>query len=690
MSIRKKLTSSFLLVALLVGVLRFFGYSNLKDTANQVDVITEQETPALAKLSEIKSFILEAVEEAFAYPLLDEPQEKVEFFDNLEQFDTSVGEFREIAHIGQRGQEEETELLHQIVSAKEATAISARNMFESYERDGAVNLSHVADFEADIDRLIPLIDQFLEIENREVAEAQQDIQATIANQERLTVIVVSVAVLLAIGLGIFVSRSISIPVNRLKDAAEELGKGNLGVRANVEGGDEIGSLATSFNQMAAALQQGHELESANANLEEKVEERVRELRDANEQLLAETRERQQLEEQLRQSQKMEAIGRLAGGVAHDFNNLLTPIMGYAQMEMAKLPSGDRSGSSLEQIHKAAERAANLTRQLLAFSRHQIVKHEVLNLNDLIIDLDRLLRRLLGHDIELVTLPSSTLDLVKADPGQIELVIINLAVNARDAMPNRGKLTIETANITLGETGDESGALQHSDASSGPHVMLSVTDTGGGMTKEVQSRIFEPFFTTKEEGKGTGLGLSTCFGIASQSGGHIEVQSDLGQGTTLKLYLPSTESAIRAGVGSGESETPGVSLGGTETVLLAEDEPLVRKLVVQVLRDRGYQVMAAATGQEALKIFQSQEPDSVHMLLPDVVMPQMGGIELAQRITDIQPNTKVLFASGYTEEPLFLAGDPSQEIRFIQKPFLPDALALKVREVLDWQPAGAEV
>ncbi|MCH7620365.1 MAG: response regulator [Chloroflexi bacterium] len=430
------------------------------------------------------------------------------------------------------------------------------------------------------------------------------------------------------------------------------------------------------------VKQRRELEATNATLEE----RVRELKDANEQLLAETRERQQLQEQLQQSQKMEAIGQLAGGVAHDLNNMLTPIMGYAQMEMAKLPSGDSSSNSLEQIHKAAERAADLTRQLLAFSRRQVVEPKVIDLNDLIIDLDQMLRRLLGQDIELVTLPSGNLDLVEADPGQIEQVIMNLAINARDAMPNGGKLTIETANITL----DEPDALQRSEASSGPHVMLSVTDTGRGMTKEVQSRIFEPFFTTKEEGKGTGLGLATCFGIAKQSGGHIEVQSELGQGTTFKLYIPSTESAIEVREESSESETLSVSLGGTETVLLAEDEPLVRKLVAEVLRDQGYQVMEAATGQEALEIFQSQEPGSIQMLFTDVVMPQMGGIELAQRVMDIQPNTKVLFASGYTQEPLFLTVDPSQEIRFIQKPFLPDALALKVREVLDWEPARAEV
>ncbi len=444
-----------------------------------------------------------------------------------------------------------------------------------------------------------------------------------------------------------------------------------------------GSLvAIVWQGWSTIVMQRDRLESANTELETRVEERVRELRESNEQLLVETSQRQQLEEQLLQSQKMEAIGLLAGGVAHDFNNMLTPIMGFAQMEMAKLPAEDNSRDSLEQIHRAAERAAELTRQLLTFSRRQVAEPKVINLNDLIVDLDHMLRRLLGEDIELVTLPASTLDLVEADPGQIEQVIMNLAVNARDAMPNGGKLTIETANITL----DELGALQDPDASPDPYVMISVTDTGSGMTQEDQSRIFEPFFTTKEQGKGTGLGLATCFGIAKQSGGRIEVHSELGQGASFKLYLPRIESAVPAREESGTLDPSSVSLGGTETVLLAEDEPLVRKLMAQVLRDQGYQVMEAGTGQEALDIFQSVEENSIKLLLTDVVMPQMGGVELAQRVTDIQPNIKVLFASGYTQEPLLQSGASSLAIQFIQKPFHPDALALKVREVLDLEPS----
>ena len=243
-------------------------------------------------------------------------------------------------------------------------------------------------------------------------------------------------------------------------------------------------------------------------------------------------------------------------------------MGYAQMELAKLPLGDSSRSSLEQLHKAAERAASLTRQILDLSRRQVIEAEVIDLNDLMMDMDKMLRRLLGEDIELVTLPSDTLRLVKVGPGQIEQVILNLAVNARDAMPNGGKLSMQTTNIIL----HEAYALQHLDASPGPHVMLTITDTGSGITDEVKSKIFEPFFMTKEEGKGTGLGLAICFGIARQSGGHMEVQSQLGQGTTFKLYLPRTESATQVRHGSDESETPGVSLGGTETVILAQDEP----------------------------------------------------------------------------------------------------------------------
>jgi len=388
--------------------------------------------------------------------------------------------------------------------------------------------------------------------------------------------------------------------------------------------------------------QKRRLEAVNHQLQTTVDD----LEQSRLKLVKEIEERQQLEEERQQSQKMETIGQLAGGVAHDFNNLLTPVMGYAQMEMAKLPSGDSSSSSLEQIQRAAERAADLTRQLLAFSRRQVVQPKVINLNDLIIDLDQMLRRILGEDIELVTIPSSTLDLVEADPGQIGQGVMNLAVNARDAMPVGGKLTIETANITL----DAPDARQHSEASSGPHVVLSVADTGIGMTPGVLSRVFEPFSTTKEEGKGTGLGPATCFGIARQNDGHIEVESELGQGTTFKLYLPRAESPIQAREESTVSVASTDIPGGTETVLLAEDEPLVRKLVAQVLRDRGYQVVEAATGQEALEIFQSREPGSIEMVLTDVVMPQMGGVKLAQRITELEPNIKVLFASGIPKIP----------------------------------------
>ena len=386
-------------------------------------------------------------------------------------------------------------------------------------------------------------------------------------------------------------------------------------------------------------------------------------------------ERVRAEEQLSHAQKMESVGRLAGGVAHDFNNLLTAIMGYSQMSLREAPPESNLNNNLQEIQQATGRAANLTNQLLAFSRHQVIEPQVIDLNDLIINLDKMLRRLIGEDIELVTLPAADLQPVKADPGQIEQILVNLVVNARDAMPEAGKLTIETANVTL----DAEYVRQHGGASLGRHVMLTVSDTGMGISEEDQEHIFEPFFTTKEVGKGTGLGLATCYGIIQQSGGHMEVSSEPGQGTSFKVYLPVTEETYEAPpqiVGSS------ASLQGKETVLLAEDEPLVRSMVATVLRDRGYEVLEAINGEEALRVVQKHGGESIELLLTDVVMPQMNGPELAEQLHTTHPDIKVLFTSGYT-------GDSVSELNilptgtdFLAKPYMPETLAVKVREVLD--------
>jgi PAS domain S-box-containing protein len=382
-----------------------------------------------------------------------------------------------------------------------------------------------------------------------------------------------------------------------------------------------------------------------------------------------------LEEQFRQSQKMEAIGRLGGGIAHDFNNLLTIIKGYSQLSLLDLKESDPLWGNIQEIQKATQRATDLTRQLLAFSRRQILDLKVLDLNTLLRELDKMLRRIIGEDIELVTLLSGDLGRVKIDPGQIEQVIFNLAVNARDAMPSGGKLIIETANVEL----DKEYANAHIGVVPGRYVRLSVSDTGFGMSREVREKVFEPFFTTKDKGKGTGLGLSTVYGIVKQSSGNIWVYSEPGHGTTFKIYLPRVEEELDTLQGQDETES---SSRGSETVLLVEDEPLVRDLAHRILSQQGYKVLEAANGEEALRVVQEHIGEKIHLLLTDVVMPQMGGKELADQLKLLRPDVKVLYTSGYTDDAIVHHGVLEPGTHFLQKPFSPKTLSHKVREVLD--------
>ncbi len=380
-----------------------------------------------------------------------------------------------------------------------------------------------------------------------------------------------------------------------------------------------------------------------------------------------------LQEQLRQSQKLEAIGRLAGGIAHDFNNVLTVIKGISQLSLLQLQEDDPLRANLEEIEKAADKAANLTRQLLAFSRKQVMEMKVLDLNEVIRGLEKMLRRILGEDVELLFLLPEGIGRVKADPGQIEQVIINIVVNARDAMPEGGKLTIETANVEL----DEEYAKRHIAVRPGSYVMLSVSDTGIGMTAEVRERIFEPFFTTKERGKGTGLGLSTVYGIVKQSGGNIWVYSEPGQGATFKIYLPRVEEAAE----DIKREVFGEIPRGDETVLVVEDEEIVRKLAVRILKGLGYKVLEASDGGKALILCEEYQ-DPIHLILTDVVMPGMSGRKLVERLKVIHPEAKVLYMSGYTDNVIVHHGILEERIEFIQKPFTLESLARKVRRVLD--------
>jgi PAS domain S-box-containing protein len=383
--------------------------------------------------------------------------------------------------------------------------------------------------------------------------------------------------------------------------------------------------------------------------------------------------RKHLEDQLRQSQKLEAIGQLAGGVAHDFNNILVTILNYAELAQEALPLGDPVRTDVREIQNAARRAANLTRQLLAFSRRQIIQLRVLNLSELILNLDKMLRRLIGEDIELVTLPATSPALVRVDPGQFEQLLVNLAVNARDAMPTGGRLVIQVSHVML----EAEEMRRKSAVDLGTHVELSVRDDGVGMDGETMRHIFEPFFTTKSPGRGTGLGLATVYGIVQQNHGSIRVESTPGGGTAFRIFLPRVDETSQPPLMSDES---GILPAGSETVLLVEDEPAARAVAARVLRRQGYTVIEAANGEEALRV--ARDHEKIHLLLTDVVMPRMGGPLLAEKLHALRSDLRVLFTSGYTDDAIIRHGARDSPLAFLQKPYTPGVLARKVREVLD--------
>jgi len=389
-------------------------------------------------------------------------------------------------------------------------------------------------------------------------------------------------------------------------------------------------------------------------------------------------ERKHLTDQLRQSQKMQAVGELAGGIAHDFNNLLMVMKGHAQLLLDQLTQSPSMHHSVQQIDKAADRAAGLTRQLLAFSRKQVLQPRVLDMNDLVASMIKMFSRVIGENIEMAFVPGANLGRVKADPGQIEQVLLNLVVNARDAMPTGGRLTIGTSNAEL----DRSYAAQHASVIPGMYVMLTVTDTGHGMDAKTQARIFEPFFTTKGPGKGTGLGLATVYGVVKQSGGFIWVYSEVNHGTTFKIYLPKVLAGVDAPLAEKE---PAAALSGSETILFVEDDQNVRELVQVYLKQSGYHVIEASDGGQALEIAASYN-GPIDLLITDVVMPRMSGREVATQMVNQRPGMKVLYVSGYTDDTVFRHGVLEGGVEFLQKPFNMTSLGKKIREVLKGQPA----
>jgi nitrogen-specific signal transduction histidine kinase/ActR/RegA family two-component response regulator len=390
-------------------------------------------------------------------------------------------------------------------------------------------------------------------------------------------------------------------------------------------------------------------------------------------------ERRMLEEQLMRAQKMEAIGTLSGGVAHDFNNILTVILGHTEILLQALRSSRGEYDHVKSIDEAGRRASALTRQLLAFSRKQVLQPKVFNLNSLIMDLDKMLRRLISEDIQLETITDPRLGVIKADPGQIEQVVMNLVVNARDAIKGGGRITVETANVTL----DEDYVRSHAGAHVGPHVMLAVSDSGEGISPENLPHIFEPFFTTKEVGKGTGLGLSTVYGVVKQSGGNVWIYSQLGRGTTLKIYLPRVDEAEPV---FAESVQAAVT-SGAETVLLVEDEPALRDLIKYALTGHGFTVLDVPTPADALTLSRAHT-SPLHLLLTAVIMPGMDGPALAKQLLKERPDIKVLYMSGYATNFIMHDGVVDPGTNFLEKPFHPRTLLNKVREVLDNSPRRA--
>jgi len=657
----------------LVFVLAFVALVNqLKRTGERVQDLSSNSKEVIARTHALLSSLIDAQSSMHGYVITGDPADLESYNATTQQIPEEVNRLRTLVHYSTGELEAGIERLEAKAVERISFLTKTRDLVNEGKRDEAVEI-----IKSDADeRLMAAFRRemvtFLAAEGHLDAALQQSVRDSWQRFDSLLVAGASADLLLAMTLAFLFTRGIGRGLQTLTENTQALAEGRE-LSKPLEGTDEIAHLDRVFHRMAQELRNAHE------GLETKVKERTVELSQTNEQLTEQIAERQKAEEslraseeQLRQSQKLEAVGQLAGGVAHDFNNLLTVIMGYSDLLLRSSKHDDSMRSKTEEIKKAAVRAAALTRQLLAFSRKQVLQPKVLELNSLVTEVSKMLRRLIGEDIEFIMLLRPEAGRISADPGQIEQVLMNLVVNARDAIPQGGKIIIETGNVEL----HRDSADLHREVEPGDYVLLTVSDSGRGMDEGTRKRIFEPFFTTKEVGKGTGLGLSTVYGIVKQSGGNIFVYSEVGRGTTFKIYFPRVKEEAASQPTAQRAQLP----RGSETILLVEDEAMVRKLARTILEENGYEVLEAANGNEA--IIREQHAGEIHLMVTDVVMPLMSGRELAERVRERRHGIKVLYMSGYTDDAIVHHGVLEAGTHFLEKPFTPDALAWKVREVLD--------
>ncbi|MBA7527423.1 Sensor histidine kinase RcsC [subsurface metagenome] len=656
MKISQKLILGFLVVASLVGFVAYIGVNASKRVGETFQVVKEGEIPALVATLEMKATARQVSIKAIEYSLRGEEKDKKKTIEALGKLDAHLVAFKKAENREDIKEKREHVATLQRFSDTITFYKIRVNEYIALKDKGA-SIEELFSKEEELHKvrreLISILYQKANYEKEALSQTLARTKKYIANGARTILILGLANIFLSILIGLFITRSICNPIKILRNLADEISKGNFDIKVDIKSSDEIGQLTNSFNIMAEDLRIHH------SYLDRLIEGRTAELRNANEKLQQEINDRKRMEEQLRQAQKLESVGRLAGGVAHDFNNLLTTIIGYSELISTEQNLDDTTKEGIQEIRSSAERAAALTQQLLAFSRKQVLQPQIIDLNSLITKLGKMLRRLIGEDIDLITeLDSSLGHNIKADPGQLEQVIMNLVVNARDSMPEGGTITIETQGLYL----DESYHQQHPQVTPGNYLLLAVSDTGHGMDEETRNHIFEPFYTTKGVGEGTGLGLSTVYGIVKQSGGFIWVYSEPEQGTTFKIYLPRLAATKKQQENLPDKLDP---MGGTETILLVEDEESLRKLALKILKRLGYSVVEATDGMDALEIVNKEDHPEIDLLVTDVIMPKMGGKELSEKLFEEYPKLKVLFICGYTDNAIAHHGVLDEGVSLLQ-------------------------